>query len=343
MSAVQNRIFYACQAVGLALNGDSTYTMTAVHGVQSVGINTTIQLEQVFELGQISIYQNLENIPDVEVTIEKYLDGYCPVYLLATQTAPTPSLTGRSGSRTTLGLSIYSDLQNSASGTPTAQCMCSGLYISQVAYSQTVQGEGTEQVTFVGNDKTWSTGFTSPTFNNQDAPLAIAGSGGVQRRQDFKLGSSASIFPLDLPGVSNSGTIEQSATTGSFNTHLQSVKTSCNLGRDALYELGRRGVYYRYAQFPVEVRTEFEILSIEGDQLAVNQNAISNVNEQHIFLQWEEGLTIDLGVHNKLSSVTYGGGNAGRNGGNATDTFTYITFNDFTVRHPQDPNASLRN
>jgi len=41
-----------------------------------------------------------------------------------------------------------------------------------------------------------------------------------------------------------------------------------------------------------------------------------------------------LGTKNKLASVNYGGGDAG--GGNVTVTYSYTTFNDFTVMHPHD-------
>ena len=40
----------------------------------------------------------------------------------------------------------------------------------------------------------------------------------------------------------------------------------------------------------------------------------------------------------RLSSVSFGGGDAG--GGNATVTYSYTTFNDFTVLHPSDISAS---
>ena len=53
-----NRIFYACQQVGLKPDG-STDAFSVVHGVQSVGITTNFNLSQVFELGQISIYENI--------------------------------------------------------------------------------------------------------------------------------------------------------------------------------------------------------------------------------------------------------------------------------------------
>ena len=47
-----------------------------------------------------------------------------------------------------------------------------------------------------------------------------------------------------------------------------------------------------------------------------------------------EGLRIYLGKKNKLASVNYGGGDAG--GGNATVSYTFTTFNDFTVIHESD-------
>ena len=48
-----NRIFYACQAVGLKPMGNPTGDYKVAHGVQSVGVTTNFNLEQAFELGQI--------------------------------------------------------------------------------------------------------------------------------------------------------------------------------------------------------------------------------------------------------------------------------------------------
>ena len=64
-----NRIFYACQLVGISKMGDVD-NITEAHGVQSIGITTNFNLEQAFELGQIQIYENIEGLPDVEVTME---------------------------------------------------------------------------------------------------------------------------------------------------------------------------------------------------------------------------------------------------------------------------------
>ena len=70
-----NRVYYAIQQVSPSEKTQGAQLraqlLTAAHGVQSVGITTNFNLEQVFELGQISIYENVEGTPDVEVTLSK--------------------------------------------------------------------------------------------------------------------------------------------------------------------------------------------------------------------------------------------------------------------------------
>ena len=78
--AANNRIFYACQAVALKPMAGLNAQYKVAHGVQSVGITTNFNLEQAFELGQIQIYENIEGTPDIEVTMEKVLDGYPLIY-----------------------------------------------------------------------------------------------------------------------------------------------------------------------------------------------------------------------------------------------------------------------
>ena len=51
-----------------------------------------------------------------------------------------------------------------------------------------------------------------------------------------------------------------------------------------------------------------------------------------------EGTRIYLGRKNKLSSVNYSGGDAG--GGNVSVSYTFTTFNDFTVMHSGDPHSN---
>jgi len=336
------RIFYAVQQAAFTKCGIEAYSSPddkAVHGLQSLGINTKFNLEQVFEIGQISIYQNIENIPDVEITMEKVLDGYPLIYHLATHGATVPSLSGRANVKATVGLSIFNDTQDSASGTTIAQCQMSGVYVSSLAYNIQVQGNATEQVTIVGNNKVWNNAFTTTSFDNDDAPLATEG---VNRRQHIKFGASDpagpvnSHLPQDIPGITSSGTNE--LTNGEFGAHVQSIKVSANLGREQLFELGRKGPFHRYVNFPVEVRCDIEVLSTAGDQVSALEEA-SNLTDRKIFIWMTEGTKLDLGTKSKLASVNYGGANAGQNGGNATVTYSYVTFNDLTVTHPEDPSA----
>ena len=141
------RIFYACQAVGIA--PQNTEDFTVIRGLQSVGINTTFNLEQVFEIGMISIYENIENIPDVEITLEKVLDGYPLIYHLATRNAASATLVGRSAVQANVALSIFDDVNEAASGTPVSTCVVSGCFVSQVSYKVGVDGNATESVTIV--------------------------------------------------------------------------------------------------------------------------------------------------------------------------------------------------
>ena len=106
------RIFYACQAVGIASDGTTDYE--EVRGLQSVGINTTFNLQQVFEIGMISIYENIEGVADVEVTLEKVLDGFPLLYHLGTQGASSSTLVGRSNKKAILALFLRLSLLRSS-------------------------------------------------------------------------------------------------------------------------------------------------------------------------------------------------------------------------------------
>ena len=69
-----NRIYFANQQVAfksrwcLLAVDTAQNRWTAAHGVQSAAVTTTFNLEQAFELGQLSIYENIEGVPDIEVT-----------------------------------------------------------------------------------------------------------------------------------------------------------------------------------------------------------------------------------------------------------------------------------
>ena len=365
------RIYFACQKVGIA--PDNSNTFTAVHGVQSVGMTTNFNLVNVLELGQLSIYENIENLPDVQVSLTKVLDGHPPVYLLGTRGASTPTLAGRSADKCLFGLAVYNDTAVTASGTPVSECVCSGMFIGSVNYNFPVDDNFTEETTLVGNDKVWKKDpkyASGPTtflftggFSGVDAPI---GSGGVNRRQDLLFATTSSttgtpldnnsmvadydgtILPPEVFGISNSGT--NVLTSGVYGAHIQSIRVSCDFGRDAINELGRKGPYHRTVRFPLDVTTEVEVVSISGDMISATEDGIytvgsgacndgGNLRDRTIRIATCEGLRIYTGLKNKLSAVNYTGGDAG--GANVTVTYTFTTQNDFTVMHANDPNTNF--
>ena len=156
--ATNQRVYYPIHAVGLAPVGtdhDSS-GYTGVKGVQSVGFTTTFNLEQVFQLGQLSLYENIEDIPDIEVTIEKVIDGYPLLEHLATPGATASSLAGRfNDEQCDMLVSYYNITNESATGLPLSTVVMSGLYVSSVGWTIPIEGNITENVSLVGNDKLW--------------------------------------------------------------------------------------------------------------------------------------------------------------------------------------------
>jgi len=339
------RILYANLSTAVAPNGSTTYAK--VNGIQSTGLSTRFQLEQVFQQGQLAIYDNIEGIPDVEVTIERVLDGSCPLFLRATQGSPAATLVGRSNAKCAIGVSTYSDLNSSASGVVVSQAVMSGLFVSTLGYSFPVQGNATESVTLVGNNRTNLLSFTAPTFNNADSPMAGSASGYTQQRWDFLFGPtdstvvSKSLLPTEIPGITASGTNELDG-EGNYAVHVQSIRVNTSLGRESMFEQGRKGAYHRYVNFPVEVTTEIEVMATQLDTIEALEDADPNTTNQRIYLMTKEGLHLDLGSSNRVQSVSFSGANAGANGGNATNTYSYRNYNDLTVLHPQDVTTALR-
>lgn len=331
------RIFWAMEAAGFAPNGSSTFT--AIHGLQSVATTTTFNLTQVYEIGQISLYDNYETIPDVEVTLEKVIDGYPLIYHLATPTTTGTSLAARSNNQATFGLSLFGEGVNSASGTPNAQMTCSGMFVSSLSYTFPAEGEARESVTLVGSNKVWSSGsftFTGNIFINTDTPPS-----GIALRQHFVWGSGtgASLIPGGtgggIPNIPSNGINMPRADGTKYNASVQNITVSTDLNRETLVELGRKNPFFRYANFPVEVTCEIEVLSSDGDLINALDTATSNVSDKQITLNLTNGLKLDLGAKNKLTNTTMGGADAG--GGNMTCTYSYSNFNDLTVTDPNDP------
>ena len=356
------RIYYATQQVSIRpdTEGDGAFGAgDELHGMQSVGMTTTFNLVQVFELGQLALYENSEDLPDVEVTLTKALDGYPLVWSRATTDAPTPTLAGRSNAKCFVGLAIFNDTVDAAEGAELSAVQCSGMFVSSVTYNFPLDDPFTEEITLVGNNKVWA---NAPTYGETlgssvtaitvdidgqfssttaDVPPSTAG---VNRRQHLQLTADNDYdrvqLPLEVIGVDlgTSGIV----LSDDNRARLSSITVSTDLGRDNLLELGRRAPYHRFVTFPIEVTCDIEVTSTSGDLVSATEAGIyatgtdiclsaGNLQNRIIRVATCEGTRLFLGTQNRLASVNYGGGDAA--GGNVTVTYSYSNFNNLTMLH----------
>ncbi len=369
--ANNDRIFYPTQQVGL--KGDGAGTYSPIHGVQSVSVSTTFNLEEVFQLSQLAIYENIEEIPDVEITMTKVLDGYSPMGLLATSGSANPLLQTRAAESCLHALSLFDDTVSSTSGASVRTVAeSSGLFISSWSFSFPLDGNFTEDISFVGNDRIWQgdAKILSPTGLDRAAGLSFPGafdgtdspqgSSGVNRRQDLLLTSTggfdsngyaydvaSTVLPLDVFGIDAAGLNDL---TNASRARLSNISVSTDLNRESINELGRKAPYSRTATFPVQVTTDIEVTSTSGDYISATEDGILTVDQEcdadlgntadrTIRVATCEGLRLYMGDKNRLASVNYGGGDAG--GGNVTVSYSFTTSNHMTVMHGDDPNAAV--
>lgn len=394
-----NRIFYAIHSVAIKENGTQPTNEVVpiipgqdvvpsgrweiLRGAQSVGMTTTFNYEQIFQLGQLETYEFVELEPEVEFTIERVLDGTKPAYFMTTGPRGATELTARTADyKVDVAIPVYSDSQTRATGLPVSVVYGSGMFLSSVSYTFPVDGNFTESVTLVGNDKIWAdhelagdpypTTLSRPTglegqatgpatisdngstqsqlgfpsgvlsgagaqghpggidpFTTADGEDALVIGSGVQRREAFDLDCSR--LPTEIPGVSASGTL------GGLVEHIQTITVSTDLGREDIFELGKKRPFFKFVTFPIEVTSSIEVITSQGDlidALAKEPDAcqrFNNTDNQTIKLCLCEGLVIDLGGKNRLQSVDWAGGEAG--GDNVTITYNYQNFNDLTITH----------
>lgn len=299
-----NRIFYASHAI--SVNGG------VVQGVQSVAVNTNFNLEQVFQLGRLAIYDNIPVDPDVEVTITKVLDGRKSIWNRATGGG---SLVSNANDQATLVLGVGDDTAQNIVANTTSITM-TGCYVSSLNYTFPVDGNFTEEITFVGSHKEAGGAALAPVdpepqFN-------------VLRRQNFNQAAS------DLPDALQ-------------NKRLTQVTISADLGREKMFSLGNLSPFHRFVNFPLEITVSFDVIQDgnAGTDLVgphfdtVDGNCVGLPLDEEPIVIWlcdndgDDTYKFDLGSGCILQSVSYSGGDTG--GGNVTETYTYITYNELTI------------
>lgn len=357
-----NRVYYACEAVAIGKCGDDAgtnpdqhYPLEPVHGVQSIGFNSSFNIEAVFELGQLAVYENIEGTAEFEMTVEKVLDGWPLIFDMATSGAKGPDLAARTKRRCNVALAIGNDDDSAISGAPPIEIFMSGMKVNGLTYTFPVDGSFTESVTLTGSHKAWNS--TTPfddgvaklsagvmlgwnqavvdkfrpagfTKWNQDYPI---GSGGIQRRENIVMESS--IMPVSVFGVNGTGVGNNfNSVTKTPRAHFTNATVSIgSFNNEYVYELGRKEAYYQSFTGQLEVTSEFEVITVSGDFVNYTTGKPSSPN-QPIKIVLSDGTIIDLGGNNKLSSVNFGGGEAG--GSNLTVTYSFTTSNYLDVTGP---------
>lgn len=308
---MSNRIFYASQSVAVFVPPTTYSSSTVVQGATSVSLATNFSLDKMYQLGHISVYDQVVNAPEVEVTIAKNLDGNPSIYHLATGGG---SLVATSASAPTLVLAIGSDTDTQVIAANAPTVVMTGCFLKSVKYDMQVEGAFTEECSFVGSSKTASTAGVAPATSGAK----------VLTRRNFVIGGSSAL-PSEVSGK-----------------NLQSVSISADLGREAMYKLGQFTPFFRAVQFPLEITCEIAVLATESDGVLLDASAMNGCvpsgvpTQQPIKIQVCAATgagavyyTFDLGDKNTLQSVNYSGGDTG--GGNVTITYSYTTANTLTI------------
>jgi len=371
-------------------------------GLQSISMTTNFNRETVFQLGQVELYEYSERQPDIEVSMEKIIDGTKPLWFMLTDPGQTDLVGKTAFYRSDVILNIYSDTRFRAGNvSPLSAVVASGMYLSTVTYTFPVDGAVTESVTLVGNDKRWANfdaellgetvstypasltppdnetpvGVPSGVFGHEDLGgvqelaggtagfgVLVVGSG-VQRREEVEI--RRSVLPADIPGVTvaagsgvsteqleqkgyigpgASGAVDDAgnavsqlvvtANTSGVAEHIQSITITADIGREDIFELGSKRPFTKFVTFPVEVTTAIEVITSQGDLVdatsEVDCGPESTLNNT-IIVRTCDGLQIDVGDSNVLTSIDQGGGDAG--GDNMTVTYNYSSFNVLNVTH----------
>lgn len=341
-----SRIYYAVQSVRLrGPSGTDPVSPTnigwdRVRGLQTVGITTNFNLEPIYQMGQLELYDNFEEVPDVEVTLNKVLDGFPLIYGMAQGTG---SLNELANNRCGVQLGIFADANAAATGYTSQLLEIEPAYVSTATYTFPTDGNFTEDVTLVANDKVWKTAQEPfGAYGANDTFWTTSPTGhGIARRQQFDL--TRSLLPNSGSDVSDP-TLRYTQGGIAPGSRISSITITANLNREEIRELGQRRPFIRYINFPVEITCEVEVTAASGDLVGVDNSNVACANpkalsNKTIKVVLCDGTTFDLGSKNKLTTVGYQGGDTG--GGNATVTYSYQNYNDFSFMQGSGYGTSL--
>jgi hypothetical protein len=296
-------------------------------------MNTNFNLEKLYQLGQLDLYEAVDNNPQIEFTINKIFDGTLPLFLIAMggSDQTSTSLVKGQNNRVNLTLGIWKDTGDADGNAGTHAAVsgvntlsATGLYASNFTFTFPTDGNATEETTLVGNHKVWGSGTVDGWPFDPTDPDATIHSKGITRR--YKFNKDETILP-----------------TGSIpsGSPLTNVTVSFDLGREPIYTLGDYEPYLRFVNFPVEVTTEITTIAMDLDaEYEMSPGAYNcstsgssvTINEQIKLVVCADGgetLELDLGNANRLQSINYTGGDTG--GGNVQVSYSFTNSSSFKM------------
>ena len=362
--STKSRIFYACQTVSMtSAVGLNPYDLDRyyswVPGIQSVSVNTDFKLDPVFHFGQLGLYENLETVPDIQINMTKFLDGWPLLYHLAIGEGQLIELVNH---RCGVRLGILEKETSTFGGYPSEFLTMKPCYLSNISYSLGVNEKFTETATLVGNSRSWDRsggGFSSfPPGSITARPTGM----GIAQKQHLDL--TQTLLPtgyptnrtpqlLDTRLVLTEDDLDEWHGGIIKDSHIQSINISVNIGREPIYHFGQLIPYSRPITFPVEVNCEISVIATDGDFIGYGDYNPTHKTTYNIYpcsnpqllrpkaikIVLCDGTTFDLGRNNKLKTISYKGDTGG---GNTIATYSYTTYNDFTFK-PKDPNRGTMN
>lgn len=268
-----------------------------LYGVQSLGYDANIDPQVIFQIGQGAIYDIDDGLPTVDITVNKALDGYCPVFLAATRDATEPTLLARAPTKANFGISYFDCTKDSARGSAEATVVLKDVQVTSVGYTLGVDGVFSEDISFTGNNIIWSTTdssnpiYAGATINPDLASIVstiqfdgqlenndLEPNPKAQFKEDFIFdysGFSASTFdsngavcdgditvlPPEIYGIAQNG-------LNSSGICIQSISFSADLTREDIFCLGQRQPSNRTLTLPIQVDTTVDVVSETGAQVS---------------------------------------------------------------------------
>lgn len=300
-----NRVYYASHAV--SVNGST------IEGAQSAGITANFTLEQAFQLGKVAIYDNIITDAEAGVSVSKILDGADTIYKKFTGAAQSSIADHASTQKDIIIAANTQDADTSMDDSNQQAVQVTGAFLSSVAYNIPVDGFATEEVSFVADNKSASTGTVS-------APT------GTSTRATYRQMISTAGFPTEVSGQ-----------------NVTNISISTDFGREAMYKLGSFDPYFRFANFPFEVSVEFTVANTGIDETDIVLTGVSATSDGSLPAKQTITVTCNnsegglASAHGyvftatgcRLSSISQDGGDTG--GGNASTTYGYTTYNDLVI------------